>query len=156
MTQTNDRFDVEQDNRLADFVDQVLEGKMKQAESNVDDELLSLEQTILRLNQSLPPVSLDEATVKQMQVRLNARIRRESQEVKQPFWVKWFSSQTRPQLGFAFAAIALLIFLFVGTPLLSTDSSSTTGTALTPMNNMVVAGVLVGGILVIFWLMRRK
>ena len=156
MKQTNDRFDVEQDNRLADFVDQVLEGKMKQAESNVDDELLGLEQTILRLNQSLPPVSLDEATVKQMQVRLNARIRRESQEVKQPFWVKWFSSQTRPQLGFAFAAIALLIFLFVGTPLLSTDSSSTTGTALTPMNNMVVAGVLVGGILVIFWLMRRK
>ncbi len=156
MKQNNDRFDVEQDDRLANFVDRVLEGKMKQAESNVDDELLGLEQTILRLNQSLPPVSLDEATVKQMQVRLNARIRREAQEVKKPFWVKWFSAQTRPQIGFAFAAIALLIFLFVGTPLLTTDGSSTTGTALAPMNNIIVVGALIGGILVIFWLMRRK
>ncbi len=156
MKQNNNHLDLQQDNRLADFADRVMEGKMKQSESNADDELLGLEQTLLRLNQSLPSVSLDDATVKQMQVRLNARIRRETQEAKQPFWTKWFSIQGRSQFGFGLAAVALLILLAVISPSLTTGSSSTTGTALTPMNNMFVIGLLVGGILVIFWFMRRK
>lgn len=156
MKQNKDLLDQEQDGRLAEYADRVMDGKMKQTESNVDDELLGLEQTILRLNHSLPPVSLDDATVKQMQVRLNARIRREAQEVKQPFWKKWFATQNRPQFGFAFAAVALLLLLTVFAPSLGATGSSTTGTALTPMNNMVVVGVLVAGILVILWFMRRK
>ena len=46
MKQGYERFDLTQADRLTKFVDQVLEGKMKQTESNVDDELLGL---ILRL-----------------------------------------------------------------------------------------------------------
>jgi len=154
MKQSKDRFYLQED-RLAQFADQVLEGKMKQPESNVDDELSDLEQTILRLNQSLPPVSLDEATVKQMAVRLNARIRREAQEIKPTIWNKWFSSPLSRQTGIIFGAVVLLILLVLVVPLFTTNGSST-ATALTPINNLVVAGALVGGILFIFWVMRRK
>jgi hypothetical protein len=155
MNQNKDRADLIQDDRLAEFVDQVTEGKMNQTESNVDDELLGLEKTILRLNQSLPPVSLDEATLKQMQVRLNVRIRREAQDAGQPSWKRWFSALARPQIGIAFATAALVILLIVFAPLF-TASGSSTATAFAPMNGLVVTGILVGGILVIYWIMRRK
>lgn len=155
MKQGNERFDLTQADRLTEFVDRVLEGKMKQTESNVDDELLGLEKTILRLNQSLPPVSLDEAAVKQMHVRLNTRIRREAAEVKQSFWKRWFSSQSRPQLGITFAAVVLLIVLVLMSPLVLVNSSSA-GAALISMGNVVVIAALVGGIVLILWMMRRK
>jgi len=113
MKQSNERFNQLQDDRLSDFADQVAQGKMKQAESSTDDELLGLENTILRLNRSLPPVSLDDATIKQMQVRLNARIRRAAQEAKPSFWEKWFSPVLRPQTGFALVVVALLVKLAI-------------------------------------------
>lgn len=157
MSQTSEHLNSKQDDdRLADFTDQVLEGKLAQAEADLDEELLGLEKTILRLNRSFPPASLDQAAVKQMQVRFNARMRRESQEEKQPFWKKWFEPQLRPKFGMAFAAVALSIALVV----LSTSSTNAgpliTATALTPTKSIYIAGILAGVILIFLWVKRPK
>ena len=144
-----------QDTRLTDFTDQVMEGRIKQAESDADEDLLGLEKTILRLNQAFPPTSLDEASVKQMQVRLNARMRREEQETRQPFWKKWFQPKFRLQFGMAFMVMALVIIFLIYTPSLITAGSFTNATALTPMQGSIVA-VLAGIILVFLWIKRRK
>lgn len=148
---------IQDDDRLADFTDQVLDGKLKQAESNVDEELLGLEETILSLKRSLPSTPLDQAAIKQMQVRLNARIRREAQETKQPFWKKWFEPQSRPNLGMAVAAVALLIALVIFLPTFITSGSpSITATALTPAKNIFIVSILAGVILIFLWIKRPK
>lgn len=144
-----------QDNRLADFADQVMKGRIKQVESDVNEELLGLEKTILRLNQAFPLTSLAEATVKQMQVRLNARMRREEQETKQPFWEKWFEPQFRLQFGMVFIVMALVIVFVIFAPSFTTADSSINATALTPMQSSTVM-VLAGVILVFLWIKRRK
>lgn len=156
MKQRNERFNLTQDDRLTDFADQVAQGKTKQTESNADDELLNLEKTILRLNQSLPSVSVDEATAKQMQVRLNSRIRREAQEIKGPFWKKWLAPQARSQFGFAFVIVVLLITFAIFSAS-STDSGSTiTATALNPAKNIFIAGILALVIAIFLWIKRPK
>ncbi|MCE9646669.1 MAG: hypothetical protein K8S20_11785 [Chloroflexi bacterium] len=155
MKQSTERFDPERDNRLTEFTDQVMEGKMEQPDSNADDELLGLEKTILRLNHFLPPVSLDESAIKQMQVRLNARMRREVRESRAPFWKKWFSYPARPQLLAGVVTAGLLILLVVFLPL-SAGDGSTAGAALKPIGSTVLVAAVVAGVLYIFWIMRRK
>jgi hypothetical protein len=145
-----------QDDRLSNFADQALSGRVSQIEAELDDELVGLEQTVLRLQNAFPPITLDQIPVKQMQVRLNARIRRENQEKKEPFWKKWFEPQARLQIGMAFAAVALMVTLAVFSPSLTTAGSSTTGTALTPIKNSFVVIMLAGLILITIWIKRRK
>ncbi len=155
MNQPNNRPNSMQDNRLADFTDRVMEGRVKQVETDVDEELLDLEKTILRLNKTFPQVSLDEATVKQMQVRLNARMRREEKQIKQPFWKKWFEPQFRLQFGMAFIVMVLAIIFVVFNPSFVTSGSSVTATALTPMQGSI-AVVLAGVILVLLWIWIKR
>jgi len=88
---------------------------------------------------------------------LNARIRREKQEIKPSFWGKWFGSgQSHPQMGWALAAITLLVVFLFLIPSFASSTSSTTATALTTTLNMFVVVVLAGIILVVLWVMRRK
>lgn len=155
MEQTNKHSNVQQDDQLADFADQVMQGKQNQPVSSSTDDLLGLEETILRLNSSFPPHTLDDATVKQMHVRLKARIRREEQNVKPSFWNKWFGRNISPQLGLAFAVLAVLIVAVVSVPSLTTSGSSITGTASTPVSLFVAIGLAVAA-LIIFWILRRK
>jgi hypothetical protein len=144
------------DDRLADFTDQVLAGKVNQAEANMDEELRALEETILRLKNAFPPAALDQSTVKKMQVRFKARVRRETQAVKQPFWKKWFEPQSRLQFAMAFAAMAVLIAIAVFSPLSTTAGSSTSATALVPVNGTFTVIALAGVLLLIFLWKRRK
>jgi len=147
---------IQDDDRLADFTDQVLEGKLKQVVSGMDEELFGLEETVIRLKHSFPSTYLDQAAVKQMQVRLHARIRREGQEVKQPFWKKWFEPQFRPQFAMTFAAIALLIGIAIFSPSFANTGTSITATALNPTKNIFIIGVLAGVILIFLWIKRLK
>jgi hypothetical protein len=155
MDQINEQPNPQQDERLADFADQVIKGKMKNSASTPTDDLSGLEETILRLNSSFPQEPLNEATIKQMHVRLKRRISREEQNNKPSFWKKWFGRESTPQLGLAFAALAVLIVVLVSVPSLGSSGSSITGTASTPVNLFVAAG-LVGAISALYWLIRRK
>ena len=155
MDQKNETPNPQQDDQLADFADQVMEGKMKTSASNPTDDLFGLEETILRLNSSFPQDPLDEARVKQMHVRLKARLRREEQNANPSFWKKWFGRESTPQLGLAFAVLAILVVALVSGPSLANLGASTTGTASTPVNLFAVVG-LAGAVLLILWIMRRK
>ena len=156
MNQPNKQPNSIQDQRLVDFTDQVFEGRIKQVESDVNDELLSLEKTILRLNQAFPLTSLDEAAVKQMQVRLNARMRREEQAARQPFFKKWFEPQSRLQFGIALILAVSSIIFVIFSPSFATSGSSINATALTSSQSSIVAAAMVGVLLIILWIKRRK
>lgn len=155
MDQTNKHLNSQQDDQLADFADQVLKGKMKYPASTPTDTLPGLEETILRLSSSLPQAPLDDAAVKQMHVRLKARIRREEQSAKPSFWKKWFGRDVSPQLGLAFAVLAMLVVVVISAPSLTTSGSSTAGTASAPVNFIVAVG-LVAVLFAVYWLTRRK
>lgn len=154
MSQLNKSPNSVKDERLADFTDQVLAGRVDRVESNADEELLALQETVLRLRQTIPPAALDRAAVKQMQARFKARVKREAREVRQPFWKKWFEPQPRLQFAMAFAVTALLIAFAVFSPA-AINGSSSSATALTPVSG-AIAALALAGILLLFWLKRRK
>lgn len=156
MSQISQSPNVMQDDQLADFTDQLLAGRVAQAESAADEELLALEETVLRLQNAFPPVSLDQSTIKQMNVRFNARVRRETREAAQPFWKKWFEPQARLQFGTAFAATALLIVLALLAPPSAVSGSATSATALTPVKGSVIAVTLTIVLVFFLWTKRRK
>lgn len=155
MDQINEKHNPQQDDQLADFVDQVIKGKMKTSASNPTDDLFGLEETILRLNSSFPQDPLDEASIKKMHVRLKARMRREEQSVKPSFWKKWFGVEVTPQLGLAFAVLAVVVVALINSPSFTISGSATTGTASTPVNLFVAAG-LAGIFFILYLFMRRK
>lgn len=154
MSRPDQNLKSNQDDRLAEFTDEVLEGRMQQPASNVDEELFLLEETVLRLRNTYPPVSLDEARVKQMHVRLKNRLRRETQDDEQPFWKKWL---TRPQVRLAVGALGLLLLFVLASPLLTPAGSSTTATALaSSQGKFVTAGLVTALVLIILWIKRRR
>jgi hypothetical protein len=157
MRSSQNPLDPRHDERLADFTDRVLSGQAKEIESNSDPELRKLEETVLRLNRTLPQTSLDEASVKQMWVRLNARARRESNRSEDSFWKRWFPpNQVRPQFGMALGAIALIVLIVIVTPSFASGGSSTVATALTSSQGLATVLLLAGVIFLIFWMIRRK
>ncbi len=122
--------------------------------SNADDDLLDLEETILRLNRSLPSDSLNDAEVKQMLVRFKARVRREEQTARPSFWKRLFDFQANPQVGMILAAVVVLVLVFIGAPLLA-SGSTTAGTADGTGSFFIAIGLL-GVLLVVYWISRRK
>jgi hypothetical protein len=153
MSRPNQNLKSNQDDRLAEFTDEVLEGRMQQPASNADEELFLLEETILRLKNAYPPVSLDESRVKQMHVRLKNRLRRETQDDEQPFWKKWLA---RPQVRLAAGVLGLLLVFVLASLLLTKAGSSTTATALTSAQGKFVAAGLVVVMMLFLWIKRRR
>jgi hypothetical protein len=161
MTDTNKNFS--QDEELSEFTDRVLKGQMKHTASDSNEELRSLEETILRLHNNMPSSSLEESTKKQMLVRLNARIRREKEfPQKRSFWaslfnMEWMQNQSRLQFAGAIGVIALIITAVVFSPgLIETGGNTTIGTALSGSSSFILPTVLLGLIVLILWLKRRK
>lgn len=142
------------DNQLADFADQVLEGKMKRSASHADDDLIALEETILRLNSSLPSDSLNDAEVKQMLVRFKARVRREEQAARPSFWKRLFDFQANPQMGLILAVVVVVLLILV-IPAFPLGTSTVTGTASSSGGVWTALG-LIGVLLFIYWFSRRK
>lgn len=155
MSQPNEHTDTQKDDRLADFTDQVLAGKPPQPASHLDEELGGLEKTILHLSDTFPPETLNEAAVRQRLVRFKARVRREDQNAKPSFWKRWFDFQSNPQVGMILAAVAVMILLVIGIPALQPPGSSTMGTAFSGGTFFIGLG-LIGILLVIYWITRRK
>jgi len=155
MSQLNKSPNSVEDERLADFTDRALAGRVDQVEAGADGELLALEETILRLNKTIPPAALDQAAIKQMQVRFKARVKRETRAEKQPFWKKWFEPQPRLQFALAAAAMAAVIVFAVLSPATPAGSSAS-ATALKPPNGGVFLFIALAVVLLIFWIKRRK
>ncbi|MBL8063280.1 MAG: hypothetical protein JNK32_09695 [Anaerolineales bacterium] len=157
MSPTKQHNDLDLDNQLAEFTDQVMEGKMNQTASPQDGELSGLEETILRLNRSFPPAALDDASSKQMLVRLKARMRREEQVVKPSFWRRLFDIQANPQIGMMIAVVAVLVLAVVAAPMFtSTGGTSVSGTASSSASLPIAAGLVVILLMVLLWFGRKK
>ncbi len=155
MTQLKNDPSKIQDDQLAEFTDQVLAGKITQTASNADEELLALEETVLRLKTAFPPSQLNKSTINQMQTRLNARMKKEREAERQPFWQKWFSgSNARPQFAMALAAVAMVALLVVFLPNEAPGSSTTATAQASPQNYIAVIALL--AVVLILWNMRRK
>lgn len=156
MSQTEKPTDPTKDDQLAEFADQVLNGKLDRAFSS-DEELLRLEETILRLKHTLPPNTPNEAASKQMLARLKARMEREERTAKPSFWKRLFDFQSNPQIGMIMAVVAVIVLVVISAPLFTSPGSSVTGTASsTSGNTPLILGIAGVFLLVIFWLARRK
>ncbi|MFN3492131.1 MAG: LPXTG cell wall anchor domain-containing protein [Anaerolineales bacterium] len=150
------QHDNNKDNQLADFADQVLQGKMNQPASSSDLDLLRLEETILRLKQTLPTETPDAVKTKQMLTRLKARIKREEEAASAPFWKKLFNLQSNPQIGIILMVAMMLILAIVSVPSLELSASETiTGTA-NNSSNLFIGGGVVGLLLLLYWIFRKK
>ncbi len=137
------------DDVLADFADRVLDGKASASASASDPELRSLEETILRLTQTLPRESPDEKTLRHLQANFRARL----QKSDSPTIPTWQFLRPRRPLTLAFAvALAILLIAF---PFLSLAGDQIQGTAGVESQ---VAILLVGVVCVIALLIwaRRK
>jgi hypothetical protein len=146
------------DQELADFTDRVLQGRIDPAASTSDEELLRLEETILRLTDAFPPETLDDAKAKQMLVRLKARMRREDQEQtsRPSFWKRLFDIQSNPQVGLLMAVVAVLVVAIVSLPLLQTPGSAISGTASSGSGLFPAMAAVVSILIVLYWISRRK
>lgn len=154
MSQSSNPLKPNLDDRLADFTDDVLEGRKQDSVSELEDELLQLEKTVLRVRTAFPPVNVDEARIKQMQVRLKNRIKREEEEARQPFWARLFST---PQYAMMVGAVGLLIIFLLASPALMIPAgSSTSASATNPAIGPVAAVGLSVVIILILWIKRRK
>ena len=155
MNQKNES--IEKDNELADFADRILKGRMEPPASTSDEELLSLERTLLRLTDAFPQDPLDDAKSKQMLVRLKARMRREEEErAAQPsFWKRLFDFQANPQVGLLVAVAAIVVLAIVALPSVQPQGSAVSGTAFSGSSIFTAVG-LIAILLVFYWMSRRK
>lgn len=157
MTDINKNFS--QDEELSDFTDRVLKGQMKNIASDSNEELRGLEETILRLHNTMPSSSLEESTKKQMLVRLNARIRREKEQPQKMSFLASLFSTTRPQPKFTLAIGILAIFItaVILSPALGIgDSSTTIGTAFNSNFSIFIILGLIAVVIGVLWSTRRK
>lgn len=149
---------IEKDNELADFTDRLLDGKIDRSASTSDEDLLRLERTILRLTDAFPKETLEEAQSKQMLVRLKARMRREEEEkaANPSIWKRLFDLQSNPQMGLLFAVAAVVVLALVVFPSVQPPGSAVTGTALSGAGLFTTAGLVIGILVIFYWISRRK
>lgn len=136
------------DDLLADFADRALEGK---ASAPADPALRDLEETVLRLQQSVQAGGLDEKTRRRMQAEFKVRAR----NVYTPAPSLWRSLRAPQRLTLAFAGAVLVILLIVF-PFLPSTIEPIEGTAgLRPMDVLLLVSLACVTVLLV-WARRRK
>jgi hypothetical protein len=157
---TRNNPSIPQDEWLADFTDQLLNGDAKTLPTDSPDpEMRALTGTLLRLKRAFPKQELDPASVKRMQAQVLKKWREE--ERKRPRWLEifqlaWLTPSRRQQFGMAFAMIAIAGILIVVAPLLFSIDFPIPASAGSEMSGAFVwiaLGVLVVSVV---WLLRRK
>lgn len=138
------------DDSLADFTDRVLAGESLPASAE-DVELRGLEETVLRLKQSLPQQALDERVLKRLQANFKVRVRKATSSDSSI----WQSLRLRQRLTLAFVGVALAAIL-IAVPFLPVPNGSIEGTAgLQPREILLLGGILCVTILLI-WVRRQR
>jgi len=158
MTRTN--LPPSQDDWLADFADQVLDGKITDLSTiSIDPEMRTLAETVLQLKTAFPSLATDAASAKRVQERVMAQAR--DQQQQRDRWNKfsgseWFT-QRRPRLAIAAVLTVLVLAVVTGPALFSGNGGSVAGTAGTNESLSwilwILLGVLAAGA---FWLTRKK
>ncbi len=139
------------DDLLADFTDRVLDGKASAPESSADVELRGLEETVLRLQQTLPQEVPDPKTLTHLQANFKARVRK----ANAPTSSFWQSLQPRQRFALAFAGVALATLL-VAFPFLTSSNNPVQGTAGFQSQGVILLAGIGGVILLLVWVSRHK
>ena len=139
------------DDELAEFTDRILSGKASAPISSSDKEMLRLEETVLRLNQSISRQTLDERTTKRLLADFNIRRR----SVKQTRPVVWWSWQTRQRFGLALAAVILLVAGILIVPSLPSGNGIPASAGLHPLG-VGLPVLLVGVVLLLVVLLVKS
>jgi len=155
MKNTKNRDNPNQDDQLADFTDRILADKSDQADPEANEELRRLEETILRLKRAIPPAQLDAASIRQMQARLNARLKQESLQKEPSFWQNLFG-RNLSRLFFTLPAVVILALAILAAPFLTVNGSSIAATATIPPQSAMLIIVPAGTIIVILWIKYRR
>lgn len=146
---------LQNDIELADYADRLLNGGADQPASTSNEELLSLEKTLLRLADSIPPKPLDEEKANQMLTQIKSRARREEEPVKQSFLKRLFDFQSNPQIGLLAAVAAVVVIAIIGLPAPTSSDLPLTGTAFSGSSLVPILGVM-AVLFVLYWISRRK
>lgn len=150
-----------QDDWLADFTDQILNGGSNDlpVDGASDPEMRALAETLVRLKRAFPDQQADPSAVKRMQKQVLYQYEQEKQGKSS--WLDairqaWQTPLHRRQLGMAFAMIVLAGVLIVTAPLLFSGNGSMTATAGTGTSTIItwIALILLG--VCLGWLLRRK
>ena len=144
------------DQRLADFADRIRRGSCAEPESEANEELRGLEETLLRLNRAFPRDTMGEELVKRMHADFGIRKRRLAAQ-EHGNRQTWWNSLFRSPMAMATAALVVVGMLALLAPALTSMGSSTSGTAgaqAKPIGFVFVLGALI--ILLALWSGRRK
>ena len=150
-----------QDDWLADFTDQILNGGSDDlpVDGASDPEMRALAETLLRLKRAFPEQELDPASVKRMQARVMERWREEQEKSprwKEIFRLDWLTPSRRQQFGMAFAVLAIASLVIITAPLLFSNSGTLPASAGSETNSTFFWIVLGVAAISIVWLFRRK
>ena len=154
------------DDQLAEFTDLALDGELSaQDEATLapDPELRALEETVLRMRESIPNLDPGEEVVS----RMWGEIKRQSTwKVGNPFWrtlkenflprTNWRSRHARQRwtLGVSIAVITVLLLVIL--PFMDGINSGLPGTSGGQISSEFVFGILGVLILLAVWLFRRR
>ena len=139
------------DDLLADFTDRVLNGKASAPVSSVDSGLRGLEETVLRLKQTLVQKALDEKTFRHMQADFRIR----AQKIDSSASSFWQFLRPRQRLAVAFATVALATLLIV-LPFLTFTNEPIQGTAGLQTQGVILLISVVCLVTLFIWVQRRK
>ena len=142
------------DDALVDFTNQSLD-KNVPTEPMLDssnEELHTLEETVMMLNRAFPRQSLSEQTIKRMQADFKVRKAKIDYTPRKVFWK---SQQTVQRFGLALAVIVILSILLVASFITGGSNSVQASAGLHPQSIGLL--VLAGGILFLaIWIGIRK
>jgi hypothetical protein len=139
------------DDLLADFTDRVLAGKTSGPASPADAELRGLEETVLRLQRTLPQTAPDEKVLRRMQADFKVRARKAG--ISTP--PSWPLLRPRQRFALAFAGMVLAALL-VAYPFLASTGEPIEGTAGFQTQALIVLAGIGCVIGLLIWARRRK
>jgi len=154
------------DDQLAEFVDRLLEDEASQGlEMQVQDqELLELFDTAMRIKRAFGDEGLDRSTALRIKAKLVSEWRRCGYSRKRnSIWQRFFSRRTgwksatgrQRKYGVIFA-VAIILFLIIAYPLITSAGPNLTGAADGQINLVPILLVFVLGVGIAYWLIRSR
>ena len=157
------------DDQLADFTDNILDGKIDNTVETPlapDLELRALEQTALRLKNAFHEEGPSKDAIQRMRKNITMQWRqqknRQSTSAWKNFWLalnpfkqKWYSQRSRRRLSMAISLLLLIALMLISIPILNGYGTDQPATSIQNLNVSLVI-VFCGLILLAIWISRRK
>ena len=149
------------DDQLAEFTDRARSEQTGSTEPGANAELMQLEELVLRLNKAFPRSEVDKISLKRIQSNLRAKWQSAGQAAKLPAWRKWLGTgwgtrASRQRLALALVIGMVVILALTISPLLYTNQTDTTASAISTAQVVSAVAILAGIILAIMWLNNRR